>query len=248
MSMIISLDYCRSNILRGLGRAHPYYSHASSALEENLWQQKRHSPLGYQKNIVSVVHKESSMGGTGIFVNKEGFLFTSLHLIRPFVERRNHMRDFTIITGEKKHYALDESFLAWDEKQDLAMLRALGLHENLASLSFASRDPYEGEQVVYFPFPNGHTLLCLEGTVEEPSCDLSIMKGENIVAYRDDCFLFQGRGDLNYSGSGIFSPQGEFLGIICGGENPGLSSIISSVKAKYGRDLIQAIRHNLYRS
>lgn len=248
-SMIINSSYHREQALRSLERGHPYYSHASQALGENLQKQKLKSPLPFQKNIVSLIHKESRMGGSGIFLNKEGFLLTSFHLVDHLKRNRYHMRDYVVRESSGREYALDQSFFAdnEDEGKDLALLRALKPHEDLSPTPIALRNPAEGEKIVYFPFPNGLVVGALEGIVQDWSCDIEIQKKNGSKYLREDSFVFSGKGDVGYSGSAIFSLDGEFLGTLFGGENPGRSSDMFAIKSKYASRLVQSVRDHLCR-
>ncbi len=244
--MIINLMYHREQALRSLERGHPYYSHASSVLWENLQWQKIGCAQDFQRNVVSLVHKGSQMGGTGILLNREGFLLTSLHLLNHLRSERYRMRDYIVRDIEGRESALDPSFFASEEDYDLAILRTFGDHDSLPTIPLGFRDPDEAEKLVYFPFPNGREALMLEGLVEESSCDIEVVKtkGED-GPLRRDCFVFQGKGDSNYSGTGIFSNQGEYLGTLFSGDNPGRSSTMYAIKSAYARRLVQSIRSHL---
>jgi len=243
--MIINLSYHREQALRSLEKGHPYYGHASSVLLENLQQQRIGCAKDFKRNVVSIVHRKSHMGGTGILLNREGFLLTALHLVDHLRADRYHMKDYIVRDTEKKESILDPSFFAWEEDYDLAILRTLGDYDSLPSISLATRQPNEGEKVTYFPFPNGREALALEGVVEERSCDIEIQKRNGSSYLRKDSFVFQGRGDINYSGTGIFSKEGEYLGTLFSGENPGRSSTMCAIKSDYARRLIQSIQSHL---
>ncbi len=245
--MIINLSYHRKQALRSLDKGHPYYGHASSALEENLQQVRICSPMPFQKNVVSLIHNRSQMGGNGILLNKEGFILTSLHLVDHLQRDRYQMRDYIIRDTKKRESSLDQSFFAWDKDYDLAILRTLKSADDLLTIPLGVRYPKPDERVIYFPFPNGRESLALDGVVEDPSCDIEIIKDEDTPKLlRRNSFIFTGKGDINYSGSSIFSHKGELLGTLFGGEIPGRNSTLFAINVIYARRLVQYIRRNLH--
>ncbi len=233
----------RTSLLRSLRKDHPYHSVAAAALEENLFVTASR-PLSIEENIVSIVNTTISQGGTGLLLNNEGFVLTCLHLVGHLQRERHLIRSYVIRDSQKQDFPLDPTFCAWDEEHDLALVRVLRPSSFVRTIPIAQRDPQQGEQVSYHPYPHGRYSFSLDGVIQDASADIQVQKNDESVMRRDS-FVCKGRGEIGFSGAPIMSQRGEFLGNLFAGQNPGEDSSIFCTKGKYIHALIQEVISHL---
>ena len=196
-------------ILQGKDRA-IYYSHAAEELELSL------NPYFPAKdsstNIVSLINNHTTEGGTGILLNKHGFVLTSFHLVDQFKQNNSSISHHHICDSFYQSHPIDPSFFAYDPLHDLALIRALGISPSTPTIPI-SNTPLTISQIIYYiAFVDGINITQHLGQIRSTSHDVHHPHKSILNA-----IAFSGEGQRGFSGAPLFNNQNHLVGNPFGG-------------------------------
>lgn len=148
-----------------------------------------------------------SLGETVAITDPEGFTFCSGVVVSKKVVTAAHCLDGEPFAIRYKGRLYPGVVMAtWTDK-DLAAVMPAGLSPDALdnAISLASSEPYLGEEVYWFGYPNGIELVMGTGTVG---------KSRSLSDFSRDKMVIFGQVIPGTSGGPVFNRKGELVGII----------------------------------
>jgi S1-C subfamily serine protease len=187
-----------------------YYSHAVQELEHCL------NPFSFIQdpriNIISILDKRNNQGGTGILLNKYGFILTSFHLVNEFKQDRSSVHRYYIRDISDHFHRIDPSFFAYDPQHDLALIRALNIPSSTFSIPISTQPLHLSDMIRYIAFVDGIDITSHVGEIKSTSHNVHYP--HKIIL---DAIAFSGQAQRGYSGAPLFNDQNHIIGNLFGG-------------------------------
>ncbi len=227
-----------------------YYSSAAEELEQSLCSHLSPSAKLPFPNLVSIIDKHTQQGGTGLLLNKYGFILTSYHLVNQFQKNPFSKYQHHIHNSSHRSHPIDPSFFAYDPLHDLAIIRSLGVTPPISSVTISPTPLGIGKSINYFSFVDGERISLHQGKIQSTSYDVYYPK-KTIL----DAIAFSGEGQRGFSGAPLFNNQNHLVGNLFGGgylddnndqNNNSDEEINFGTKAIYITKLIQDLITNLH--
>ncbi|GEM_PF-5518366 len=187
-----------------------YYSHAAQELEQSLTP---HFPgQDPRPNLVSLIDKQTQQGGTGLLLNKYGFVLTSYHLVNQFKKNHSSKYHYHIQDSSHRAHSIDPSFFAYDQTHDIAIIRALGTPQSTSSIAISNNHLQLSQLICYIAYVDGINISRHLGQIKSTSYDVHY-EHKTIL----DAIAFSGEGQRGFSGAPLFNHQNHLVGNLFGG-------------------------------
>lgn len=243
--MVIDYRYIPWGLMQGI-RREAYYVHTAQALEKSIGKRdkeiiKRES---LEKNLVSIIDERTGEGGTGILLNEYGLILSCLHLVDHFRKDVRNIEEHRVVYADKSKWRIDNTFFAYDEEHDLALLRGLKRVEDIAPVVFNEAELELDEIVSYCSFVDGKIIEKHEGRVYWDSYDVHFPNKSRL-----DSLAIDGQAGRGFSGSPVFDNNAQMAGILFGGcvldDGQEIAFVTKSI---YIKQLIREVVKYLYKN
>ncbi|MSR85954.1 serine protease [Candidatus Woesearchaeota archaeon] len=209
------------------------YRTAAESLERRLQESATGTERDLlEQNCVSIHDPSIPIAATGFLLNTFGFVLTCLHVVDHFLSNPQKVRDYRVKERDGSLSEIDPSFFAYDQENDLAILRARRGTTRVPRVYFSKRELTPGEDLHYYSFKGENPVYHL-GKVQDTS--------------EPGIFTFSGYGEPGYSGSALFDNQGKYVGTLFGKVQVNGKLHIRARKAHIPYSLVEEIIANLKR-
>lgn len=190
----------------------------------------------YQNSVGSILEirmlsETEEIFGTGVVISNDGLILTNAHVVMPFSDPSQPIRNFcdAVMANRKENdddFPLEPVFA--DRDLDLALLRSEKI-KNVRPLSLAERPVSNGQSICVIGNSKGEGLCVVDGIVSDTVRTIN----------RRRLMMISAPVTTGYSGGPVLDRDGRIVGIVTGGHE-GAAAMNYAVPASVIRDFLSA--------